>query len=256
MREMAPFTSFDFLGGPQFVGNSSLELTNVTNFDLRWETFPKAGDLFAVSAFFKYFQNPIMQQLESVGSIYLIEFVNVDNGMLGGIEVDFRKNLGAISKSLQNFKLGANFTYTASRVDLTQEEIDRNEILNPDLPTWRPFQAQSPYIANANLTYQNDSNKLAISLFANVYGRRLVFNGVKGAPDVYEILSNNGNNVPTPDLNLTVNKGIGAKWNLRLSINNILNTQYSQNQVFNDAYYNVQSYRQGVRFGLNLRYSI
>jgi len=256
MREMAPFTSFDFLGGPQFVGNSSLELTNVTNFDLRWETFPKAGDLFAVSAFFKYFQNPIMQQLESVGSIYLIEFVNVDNGMLGGIEVDFRKNLGAISKPLQNFKLGANFTYTASRVDLTQEEIDRNEILNPDLPTWRPFQAQSPYIANANLTYQNDSNKLAISLFANVYGRRLVFNGVKGAPDVYEILSNNGNNVPTPDLNLTVNKGIGAKWNLRLSINNILNTQYSQNQVFNDAYYNVQSYRQGVRFGLNLRYSI
>jgi TonB-dependent receptor len=256
MREMAPFTSFDFLGGPQFVGNPNVQRSKISNFDIRYEVFPKPGSMFAVSGFFKYFQNPIMQQLESIGSVYLIEFVNVEDGMLGGIELDYRTGLDVISESLKDFKFAANFTYTFSRVDLTDEEIARNAILNPELPTWRPFQAQSPYLANANLTWKRDSSKLAVSLFANIYGRRLVFNGVQGAPDVYEILSNSENNIPTPDLNFIVNKGIGDKWNVRFSINNILNTTYSQNQIFFDEYYSVQRFKQGVRFGLNVRYSI
>ncbi|MEM9919288.1 MAG: TonB-dependent receptor, partial [Bacteroidota bacterium] len=46
MRELAPFTSFDLIGGFRITGNPNLERTLVQNYDVRWEYYPNPGEVF------------------------------------------------------------------------------------------------------------------------------------------------------------------------------------------------------------------
>ncbi len=51
-RELAPFEFTDFVGGRAVVGDTLLTRTVVDNFDLRWEIFPRLGELAAFSVFY------------------------------------------------------------------------------------------------------------------------------------------------------------------------------------------------------------
>ncbi len=52
-RELAPYSSFDFVGSFIFIGNENLERTLVDNYDLRWEYFGRPGEIYALSFFHK-----------------------------------------------------------------------------------------------------------------------------------------------------------------------------------------------------------
>ncbi|HBX66917.1 MAG TPA: hypothetical protein DEG32_12480, partial [Balneolaceae bacterium] len=52
-RELAPYITFDFVGGLLFQGNENLKRTLITNYDLRWELFTGPGEILAVSGFYK-----------------------------------------------------------------------------------------------------------------------------------------------------------------------------------------------------------
>ena len=255
MREMAPFESFDLISGPRITGNPNLKRSQIYNADVRYEIYPNPGEIFAVSGFYKYFVDPIMWEVRKLGSLYRSKPVNVDNGFLFGGEVEFRKRLDFISESLSPFKVGANFTYIYSRVDKTSEDIAIERELGADLPDWRPFQGQSPYLANLVLSYTQDSSKLNVTLFANVFGPRMTAYGSAGTPDIYEVMSNNSSNIPTPTLNLTVSKGFGDHFQARLTIGDMLNTQYFSYQNQDGEYFDIRSYRDGVNIGLNLTYN-
>ena len=58
-RELAPFSSFAFVGDFILTGNEELKRTLIDNYDLRWEWFPNPGEIHALSGFYKLFQNPI-----------------------------------------------------------------------------------------------------------------------------------------------------------------------------------------------------
>ena len=58
-RELAPYSTFDFVGDFVFAGNSRLKRTLVTNYDIRWEWFMRPGEILAASVFYKNFQNPL-----------------------------------------------------------------------------------------------------------------------------------------------------------------------------------------------------
>ncbi len=254
MRELAPFVSFDFIGGFLYKGNPNVNRGTIWNVDLRYEIFPRAGELFAVSAFYKQFNDPIQQRLSPVASGGQISYVNVDEGTLYGVELEFRKNLDFISSALENFKFTANFTYTESRVNLTPEEFEAFSRVNPDIEDFRPFQAQSPYIANVNLTYYNPESELEATLYMNVFGRRLVANGFGGSPDVYEIYGSG--NSPTPDLRFNVNKRIFQDFNIGFRVENILDYQIERNVEFKDTYFVQEQFSPGRTFTLSLGYGI
>ena len=254
MREMAPFESFDLISGPRFTGNPNLDRSIVYNFDIRYEIYPQPGELISVSGFYKYFDQPIMWEVRKVGSLFRSAPVNVESGYLFGGEVEFRKKLDFITESLRNYKVGANFTYIYSRVDKTQEDLEIEEALGADLKEWRPFQAQSPYLANLVLSYNNDSAKINVTVFANVFGPRMTAYGSAGLPDIYEVMSNGENNIPTPTLNLSVTKGFGDHFQARFTIGDILNTRYYSYQEQDGEFFPVQSYRDGIDIGLNLQY--
>ena len=62
-RELAPYTTFDFVGDFIFTGNADLKRTLIKNSDFRVEWFPNAGEIIAFSGFYKEMEN--FQRLEN-----------------------------------------------------------------------------------------------------------------------------------------------------------------------------------------------
>ena len=76
MREISAFEAFDPLTKETIKGNTDLQRTNITNYDLRWEWFTKPGEIIAVSGYYKSFENPIVQFYERAANP-TIKYVNV-----------------------------------------------------------------------------------------------------------------------------------------------------------------------------------
>ena len=138
LREIAPFASFDPLIDQFFIGNPDLTITDVKNMDLRWEWFFNPGELFAVSAFYKIFDNPITLQYLN-GSNPEFQFTNVDRGEIRGLELEIRKGLGFIGGGLwENFRVIANGAFIDSKTDvIVQSGLE---------PEDRPFEGQAPFV--------------------------------------------------------------------------------------------------------------
>lgn len=249
MREMAPFGSFGFIGDYTTFGNPNLKRTSIQNVDLRYEIYLKPGEIIAASVFYKNFQNPIVNDVLITGSAPQITWVNSNDATLYGVELEYRKNI------IQNLSAGVNFTYTFSQVDLGDEEYENGKKVNPDLKRTRPFQAQSPYLANLFVTYNTDS-LFEASLSANVFGRRQKVNGVSGTPDQYEIFGNNENDVPTPMVNFSLSYKAVKNYVFSLNINNILDGSYVTNQEFRGTYFLNERYYPGRVYSVSVKYLI
>ncbi|MCF8239439.1 MAG: TonB-dependent receptor [Saprospiraceae bacterium] len=185
MREMAPFSSFEFIGDAIFLGNPDLQRTRITNLDLRWEWFIGAGELIAASVYYKDFKNPIVRSFTPAANPEF-SYRNVDEARVYGIELEARRSLDFISPVLQDFKIGTNLSLIQSVVDIPEIELDVIRAVNPDAEATRPFQGQSPYIVNANLSYTNNDFGWDATLVYNVFGDRLAFVGREGTPDIFE----------------------------------------------------------------------
>lgn len=262
MRELAPFASFDLLGGFPIVGNPNITRTNISNFDIRYEIYPNAGELFAVSAFYKNFNNPIVMELDVATDQPQYEFVNTNNGRLFGIEFEFRKELGFISSALDDFKFSTNFTLTNSRVDLSEREFETRRTLDPSIKSFRPFPFQSPYLVNLMLIYENNRSGLDAAIYANFFGSRLAANGSGAAPDIFEVhgkLNNQGrleNENPTPDLSLRIQKSFMNRLSASFSATNLLDYSVVQYQKDGDVFYTNNALNPGRTFKLSVTYSI
>ena len=255
MREMAPFASFPLTGGFIRNGNLNLGRTLVQNYDLRYELFPNAGELIAASVFYKSFTDPIVQRLSPVGSGGQITPVNVSDATLYGIELEFRKSLDFIAPVLEDLKFSTNFTYTYSEVPLTDEEFEAFQRVNPNIGRTRPFQAQSPFIFNANLTYINDKLGLESTVYVNMFGERLFANGFGGSPDVFEVYGD-GDGLPTPDITLNIRKSLFENFTVGFRIENLLDYTISRKIDFRDDVFYTEQYKIGTTYNLSLRYKL
>jgi len=103
MRELAPFFQFDTKNGFFNVGNPELKRTIIQNYDFRYELYPKAGELFALSLFAKNFDDPILRAFNPRATIPELSYINIDNAQVYGFEMEFRKQLNFISPSLKKF---------------------------------------------------------------------------------------------------------------------------------------------------------
>ena len=103
-----------------FIGNPELVTTDIKNYDLRWEWFTQPGELYAVSVFYKTFKNPIsLQYLNSSNPEF--QYANVDEGTIGGIELELRKTLGFIAPAFDKFKISTNLTFITSTMDVIEQ---------------------------------------------------------------------------------------------------------------------------------------
>lgn len=216
LRELAPLNIYDFELNASVQGNSLLERTKITNVDLRYELYPKSGEVFTVGVFYKHFINPIEQLIDvQPGGASTFSYVNTEKANTYGVELELRKKLDFFSQAFKNFTFQANASYIHSKV--------KSEAYNLD----RPMQGQSPYVLNIGLMYDLEKAGFNATLLYNQIGRRIYVIGSganivasSGTPDIYE--------APRPLLDLQLAKKIlKSKAEIRLTISDIINqTQY------------------------------
>jgi hypothetical protein len=238
LREIAPFASFDPLIDEFFIGNPELVTTDIQNYDLRWEWFAQPGELFAISGFYKTFENPIsLQYLNSSNPEF--QYANVKKGTIGGIELEVRKTLGFISPAFDKFKLSTNLTLISSSMDvIAQSGLE---------PESRPFEGQSPLLANVTLGYTDPEKDWDIQLTYNYTGERLVAIGLV-SPDIYERSFSM--------LDAVISKKFG-NLSLRFSANNLLNPFYtSSTSEYKGNEYLTRQYKKGTTFIMSVAYEL
>lgn len=248
MRELAPFVSFDFGGDFRIQGNPNLDRTLIQNYDLRWELFPRPGELFAVSGYYKNFDNPIVTAFVPESANPLIEYQNVDNALVYGLELEVRKKLDFISPALRHFKISSNFSLISSEVDIS---IDEQEIIDQFIPekgNTRPFQGQSNFLANVSLGYNNFERGWDAIVAFNVFGARLDDISEGRNPDIYE--------QPRPQLDISVSKKVTERIGIKLTAQNLLNPDFQSIMTFKGLDYDITNFRRGARFGVKLAYTI
>lgn len=252
-REMAPFRFDDYRQSTY--GNPALERTQIMNYDLRWEWFPRGGEVVAASGFFKSFANPI-EQFYLIGSDIAVEPANASDAVSYGAELEFRKALDFIAPSLEGFSFGTNITLVKSEVSFTEGEsvkifdgISINDYSSAVLTnSSRPMQGQSPYVVNASLGYDNLDWGMSATLLYNIFGERLATVGTYGIPDVYE--------QPRGSLDITLAQRLPAGLQLKLSGRNLLDAEHIFRQEFADGeQVMVERYHSGRSISIGIGFS-
>lgn len=205
-KEISPVAFVNVESGDIFVGNADLQMSDIINYDTRWEWFPEPGAMIGASFFAKHIENPI--EFSQDGDIQ--RFINVESGRVYGMELEFQRSLNFITEELGHFSVGANYSYIQSSA--TRPEVGRESIYGPT----RRLQGQPDYIFNANLTYDNPDTGWSFGTFLNVVGPQLfavAFNYQD--PDILQ--------EPFTTLDMSISKRIGKNAKLTFRAQNLLN---------------------------------
>ncbi|MEX0821218.1 MAG: TonB-dependent receptor, partial [Rhodothermales bacterium] len=250
LREIAPYASFNFVGDYIFIGNTDLDRTLIDNYDLRWEWFVRPGEIVAVSGFYKHFRNPIERAFNptAAASNPNIEFQNVDNAQVYGVEIEARKRLTGIAAFLDPFQIGANASLVRSEVDIQDGELELIQALRPDAPSTRSLQGQSPYTINLNLSYDHTGRGTTASVYYNVFGPRLDRVAVGGTPNIFE--------QPRHVVDLTFRQRLLFDFSLKASVKNLLDERTVFAHTFKGRQFVAEEFGYGRSFSLGLSYDL
>ncbi len=248
LREIAPFAYIDFVTGSELAGNPKLEQSLIQNYDLRYELFPNAGEVAALSLFYKHFDQPIERVIVPTitGPVPQYTFANATGGAYDyGMELEVRKKLDFISKELSDFTFNGNLTLVNSKVNLEglQSAVSQKE---------RRLQGQSPYTINLGLYYDNFDLGMSANLLFNDFGDKISEVGSVGFSDIYE----QGRSV----LDFSVSKTFLNNFEGKFTIRDILDEDVVFTQLFtldNNEYEKViRRETTGTNFAFTLSYRL
>ena len=212
-RELSPIISRDVVGGENLRGDESLERTNVSNADIRWEMYPSAGEIFSVALFAKQFKNPIERVYGSgSGGTSFVFYTNAKGADNYGIEFELRKDLRSVASALSPLTVFSNVTVMDSKIHL----YDSTQASATNLS--RRMVGQAPYVVNAGLTYSSTSRNSSATLLFNRVGERITAAGSIPLPDVIE--------QPRNVLDFSFRRSVTPLVTLRADLKNILDTPY------------------------------
>lgn len=240
-RELAAYRSYDPVTDELIEGNPRLGMSDVRNYDLRWEWFPRPGEVCSVSLFYKDLRNAIERRFVNIGGD-IVSFINRPSAEVYGVELEFRRGLEAWSPLLSGFSVGLNAAWMTSQVDLTPEELQNRTDFLGDTSRSRPLYDQSPYVVNVDLTWEHPRTQTSCTLGFHLFGPRIVIAGL-ATPDVYE--------QPAPGLDLVVRQGLGKHWSLRFTARNLLDPVWERTYG-EDGGAIFSQFRRGRLFGVSL----
>jgi outer membrane receptor protein involved in Fe transport len=239
-REISPQAYYDFDLGATVIGNKNLQRTKITSADVRWEFYPRNGEIISVAGFYKNFKNPIELYFNQsgAGTSNTFNYLNADKADAYGAELEFRKKLDFAS-ALKNFTFGGNFALIKNRVT--------DEVTGTD----RPMQGQSPYTINLSLQYDTEKSGWSSTLLFNMIGRRILYVGNEQVPPIWE--------APRPLLDFQIAKKIWKnKGEMKLNISDILNrkAKFYHDLNNNKQYDNTDALAIDRRTGTNISLSL
>lgn len=240
LREIAPFGFIDFITGVKLSGNPDLKQSLIQNYDLRFEMYPKAGEIISASIFYKNFNSPIEEIYSPGQNNPERTFDNAKNGAVNyGIEIEARKNLGFIDRFFSDFSFNANLTLLNSRIDLDGLQSISTE-------KTRRMQGQSPYTINLGLFYDNYDLGTSINILYNKFGRRISEVGYNGYADIEE----EGNDI----IDLSASKRIFENFEIKFTAKDILNQEKRYYQKIGSEEKTVRTYNSGTRYSITVGY--
>ena len=238
--EMAPFLYQESFGGAQIRGNEDLQNGYNYNVDLKYEFFSgKTTDMFAVTGYFKYLQDPIERTQRLSGGATEHSFQNADNGVAAGVEVEFRKIL------VKDLTLSANASYMYTNVILPEGGAYTNQ--------QRSLQGASPYLANADISYTpefRNGSSLSLALLYSLQGPRIHAVGIMGLGDVKQM--------PLHTLDFAGSYSFNEHFSVKLAFKNMLNStvRFRQDIPNADRTVDVEQWRVGTGFEIGVSYSL
>ncbi len=237
LRELAPFSYFDFATQTSLTGNPNLRRALVRNYDFRLEVFPGLGELLSASTFYKSITDAIEKVVVSgvaLGSERT--FTNSEFAKIYGFELESRISLGFIGEYFSNFSINGNYSWIKSIVDVkgTETTIARKE---------RPLQGQSPYVINLGLYFTEPSLGTSFNLIFNRIGERIVEVATLYEEDVIE--------QPRDVIDITVTQPLFTNFELKLGIKDVL----AKEQLFTqgDKRSRVNSANRGISLGVSYK---
>lgn len=212
-REMSNFDYQDFELFAIVHGNEGLQNAYIRNYDIRYEWYPSQGEMISLAGFYKDFTNPIEIFQIPAGTTFDYKPFNTETGYSAGVELDVRKQFLAMENStgffrfLKDMTVVFNTSLIKSEINTEKQGFARDSV--------RVMQGQSPYIINLGLFYQNPETSWTASLNYNNVGKRIAYVGTPNNPHTWELSRNS--------LDLTVQKGIGERFQIKAGLKDILN---------------------------------
>ncbi len=248
LRELASLSLYDFELNASVNGDPKLKRTKILNTDVRYELYPRAGEVFSIGLFYKDFKDPIEQFYNEDGG-GSFSFVNPSEAYSYGVEIEVRKKLDLLP-AFKNFTFQSNLSLIKSNV--------KDAILDLN----RPLQGQSNYVINAGLLYDLEKYGLSTTALFNMIGRRIYVVGgataFSGTPNIWEL--------PRPLLDFQIAKKVlQKKGEIKLNISDIINQKqifYQNNSINGNFEFDKtkDAYRftriNGTTFSLTFNYSL
>lgn len=227
-REVATFEFTDVVGARAVRGNPDLRRAIIQNVDARWELFPGARNVLAVSGFYKYFNEPI-ERVVIAGAQPIVTFQNANSARNFGLELEAARQL------FSNLYINANYTYVDSKITLNQDQRTVQTSLE------RALAGQSKNVFNVTAEYA--ARGFNLRLLANRYGDRISDVGSNGAPDIIE--------QGRPQIDMVVSQKIG-RFNLRFGADNLADSRYNFTQGSGSVQERERSFVLGRTFSLSV----
>lgn len=241
-RELADVVNYEAFTDEFIGGNPDLELTMIDNLDLRWERFPRGGEVLAASLFYKRLENPI-EQVFADGRIFPN---NVETGTVYGVEVEARRKLDFLAARLEDVTLGFNASLIASEVKISPGELKLIRAVFPRAKDTRALFGQSPYLVNLDVTWAVPSWGSTFTGIYGVSGERLDLVTTGALPDVFE--------QPAPAVDFVWSQRLSRRFKLKVTAKNLLDPAREKTLEHGGVVYRYQSLHSGRTFSAGVTY--
>lgn len=233
-KEAANATFYDNEFNFRVLGNPFLEVSTITNVDLRWEWYGDSEqDNLSAALFYKDMEKPIERvvQLASGTAGNSRTFRNADSGEISGVEIEGRKEFALDEGLARTLFVSFNVAYIESEVALSSGRV-------------RALQGQPEYTANLILGFDDIAAGQQLTLLLNQTGESIADVGLFGSPDIiFE---------PRLEANLVYRLDVSEAITLKAKVDNLLNTEVEYTQ-FGQPY---QLYEKGTKVSVSIDWEL
>ncbi len=264
-KEIAPFEYVSQVGQVTR-GNTNIEASLNTNYDLKFEYFPSKGQVVSVTSFYKNIKDPINKVQDRGASGAFSYFNTSEKATIYGIEIEGRVHLieGSENKT-GTLDLNVNASKMWHKQDLKEIVTEDGDFVNTFRYkgiTQEGLQGASDWIVNGSLSYDSNTQKPLIATVSGNYASSKIFAlgnaTIRDSGDVNynDAIIENG----FVTLDFTATKTITEKLVIGLVARNILNPEIKRTQLVRNPNTQIEtnetvlSYTRGAQIGLNLKY--
>lgn len=197
LKELSPVRYLDPLTDNPVFGNPDLKVTEIQNFDIRWEYYTPTSDNLSVAVFYKDLTAPIENVQLPGADESNVSFINAQSGEIYGTEIEWMKSLDFMGDGFDRFFFSGNITLSDSEIVIPDQysyfslanqallpitKDDNAYVTNPT----RKMTGHSEYVVNLQLGFDSYDGEHTASLVYNRFAERIMSAGIDRMPDLIE----------------------------------------------------------------------